>query len=319
MIARIGSLIVGVFFMVIGSVGILLPVLPGWIFLFIGLSLIAPRLARRLKRGLLRRWFKQDTVILREWRRYRVHAGFTTKHFPLFLTKTDELLDLSHQNRFKDMIWKGDATLEPAMGSSKRFVFMRQVHGDNIVTLDNEAPYRSGGFYHFPEADGLITNVPGLTLLVMTADCLPVYFCAVRSNGRRLDSTWIGLIHAGWRGTQKGIAKKAFQMIVEKAQCRPADVRIAFGPCIGRRRYEVGPEFEKLFHRHSMARRGGKWYFDLAGENRRQLLSAGARESRILDPKICTVDENRDFYSFRKEKAGAGRMVSFLTKYPEPV
>gem|GEM_PF-7055781 len=171
--------VIGCLFMLVGLVGALLPVLPGWPFFFIGLSMIAPQYAIRLKRRMQRKFFKQDTVRLDEWKKSGAIAGFTTKHFPLLLKKTDELLDLSKQNQFKELLWKSHVMLEHEKASVSRFIFLNQVHGDNIVVLENGAatsPYEKEGFYHFPEADGVITNVPHLTLLVMTADCLPVFF-----------------------------------------------------------------------------------------------------------------------------------------------
>lgn len=302
---------------VVGAAGALLPILPGWPFFFVGLSMVSPSAARRLKRRLFRRLFKQDTVFLGPWKPFRVRAGFTTKHFPLALKKTDELLDLSNQSRFKDLLWKADAALEPSLGSSERFVFLNQVHGDNVAVVGDEAAHDKPGFYHFLEADGVLTSLPRLTLLVMTADCLPIFLCAVGPGaGRRArQARWIGLVHAGWRGTEKGIARKAARMLIERLGCRPQDAYASFGPCIGARAYEVGPEFRELFHHRSLQRRGSKLFFDLAGENRRQLEEAGLKPWRIADPSICTVAENDHFYSYRKEKEAAGRMISFITRY----
>jgi len=87
-----------------------------------------------------------------------------------------------------------------------------------------------------------------------------------------------------------------------------------FGPRIGKNNYEVGKEFENYFPGSSLILKEGKLFFDLAGENKRQLLSAGAVENNIFDPEICTVKENENFYSFRKEKEAAGRTISFITR-----
>ena len=107
-------------------------------------------------------------------------------------------------------------------------------------------------------------------------------------------------------------------MILEKSSCAPADVRILFGASIRKDRYEVGGEFQDYFKAPSLQKKNGKFYFDLAGENKKQLLNGGALEKNILDFEFCTVGENEDFYSFRKEKESAGRMVSFIALTPEP-
>ncbi len=287
----------GIILLFVGIVGLIMPILPGWLLIFAGLSLIAPKLAERLKKRIFRKFFKKDIVWLEEWKKQPVHAGFTTKHFPLVFHKTDDLLDPSNQEKFRNFF-----------PGKKKFVLLNQVHEDKIVVLEDEAQFSKEVFYHFLKADAVITSVRDLTLLVMTADCLPVFFIAPGPN------PWVGLAHAGWRGTQQQITKKTLELIVEKSKCLPQDVHIAFGPCIGKDQYEVGEEFKGLFPKKSLHFKHDKVYFNLSGENRRQLLEAGVLEKNILDHEICTVSENEDFYSFRKEKDAAGRMVSFITK-----
>lgn len=294
---------VGVLFLLIGLVGFILPFLPGWLFIFLGLSLIAPKFAEKVKGRVYRKLFKKDIVVVGEWRKTGVHAGFTTRHFPFVAHGTDDLLDASAQERFRKLLVNNPVLAENQIPPVSKFVFLNQVHADNVAVLDDAGRYAADGFYHLRETDAVLTNVPGLALLVFTADCLPVFFRA---------SSWVGLAHAGWRGTQKEISKKTFQHIVERSGVKPAEVQIAFGPRIGRDRYEVGEEFAGFFP--SVRRRGGKLYFDLGAENRRQLVAAGAASGAIVDHEICTIGENENFYSFRKEQAAAGRMVSFIVK-----
>jgi YfiH family protein len=299
----------GVGCIAVGVAGCVLPVLPGWPFLFAGLSIFAPRTAVRLRRSVNRRLFKPETLHVDEWRRLGAHAGYTTKRFPLVLKKTDEWLEVSNQKRFKELFWKTHVALEHEKAASGRFVFLQQVHGDGVVVLDGTKLPKEGDFHRFTEADGVVTDAAGLTLLVLTADCAPVFLCAGKEGAE-----WIGLVHAGWRGTRLGIVQKAVKMLCERSGLEPSDVRAAFGPCIGWRNYPVGPEFADYFAAGSIRRRGGKLHLDLAGENRRQLLEAGLRPDRISDPRLCTVAGNRDFWSFRKEKDAAGRTISFIRK-----
>ncbi len=179
----------------------------------------------------------------------------------------------------------------------QKFVFLNQAHGDEVAVLDDPAKFDRPGFYPLPRTDGVITNIPGLMLMVMTADCLPIFLQA---------GEWIGLVHAGWRGTQKKIAEKALGLIHGRDV-----VRCAFGPCIRSCHYEVGPEFKDHF---PLTQKHSKYFFDLAAENKRQLVDCGVKEDNIADCGRCTVCENDRFYSFRKEKDDAGRMVSFLCR-----
>ena len=75
----------------------------------------------------------------------------------------------------------------------------------------------------------------------------------------------------------------------------------------------MGLEFKGYFDKKSLRERGRKLFFDLVGENKRQLLESGVTDKNILDVETCTVCENKDFYSYRIEKEAAGRMVSFIT------
>ncbi len=288
---KIITIFCGALFILAGLAGLVLPIVPGWALIFVGMSMIAPTLAGRLRRIILRRFFKEKIVFFNAWRKAGVRAGFTTRHFPLALHKTAELCAPEHQNALVEAL------------PSEKFVFLDQIHADRVEVIESPAPER---FMRLEATDGVLTRLKNVTLLVMTADCLSVFF---RTPG---PDAWVGLVHAGWRGSRLGIAEKALRMICERSGCDPRRVQIAFGPCIGPACYEVGEEFLEFFPQASFKRRQGRLYFDLAAENRRRLISAGASPAHIEPCGICTVTDNPDFYSFRKEKDDAGRLISFI-------
>ncbi len=231
----------------------------------------------------------------------KVQAGFTTRHLPVRVSKSEDLR--------RDDIQK--ALRAHLAGLPGRFAFLEQVHGGTVVTLE-EAALRSD-FQDFTGADGFVTCLDNIALLVLSADCLPIYYWhEADKNAKR----WIGLVHAGWKGTQAQIAANAFRLMAAGAGGRADRVHVALGPCIRWPHYEVGPEFEERFPASSLRRKGGKLYFDLPGENRRQLIAAGARPENIMDTEICTF-ASPHFFSFRKEKEHAGRIVSFIAKRSE--
>jgi polyphenol oxidase len=299
----------GVLCLLIGVAGLILPILPGWLFIFIGLSMVAPRVALRLKWWLFRRKHKGDLVFFDPWLSRNVEAGYTTRHFSLHLTKTDDLVDAQKQNEFVKLFAASEAVMGKVLRPVERLVLLKQVHGGDVVVLDDPAMFEKPGFYPQASADAAITNVSCLTLLVFSADCLSVFFSA---------GAWVGLAHAGWRGTKEGISAKVLKLISERAGVPPSEVRIIFGPRIGPSAYEVGSEFCQYFPATSFKRgkKGGKERvcFDLSAENKRQLLEAGAKPRNVTDHGVCTVGSNRDLYSFRKEGEKAGRIVSFITK-----
>lgn len=288
---RVALSIAGVFLILLGIVGLFLPILQGIALIFLGLSLLAPGFAKRLQRKMLKRFSKKDIVYFKQWKKVGVKAGFTTRHFPVFMQRTDALKEAAVQAQFLEHF-------------SGKFAVLNQVHSDGIAVLDDASAFPKPGFYHYPSNDAVVTNIKGLTLLVFTADCLPIF---LQAGG------WIGLVHAGWKGAKLGIAAKAVFLLSERSGVRPSQIKAIFGPCIRKKNYEVGEEFLEIFP-ETTSRIKGKPHFDLAAENKRQLLDAGLVKGSILDLELDTFSENEDFYSFRKEKESAGRLVSFVTK-----
>lgn len=179
----------------------------------------------------------------------------------------------------------------------ERCVNVRQVHGNCVLRAD-------GPFDIRPAADGIITNRKNLTLLIRTADCLPVFLCDPGHEA-------IGLVHAGWKSSRDRIAVEAVRAMAAHYGTRPADIKAAFGPAISPVFYEVGREFIQYFPEEIVAR-GLKCYFDIALANRRQLEGEGVFPENILDCGICTY-ANEQYFSYRREGEAAGRMASALT------
>lgn len=295
----------GVLLILVGIAGLFLPVIQGWLMIFLGLSLIAPRFAERLKRRFFRKFFKNDLILIRAWKKEDVEAGFTTRCFPLVLKNSEELLSRENQHAFLRHFASSKVAQANKMHIPDKIAFLRQVHGSEVKVFNEPKDFPTMGFYPVGDADGAITNIPGLTLLVFSADCLPIFF---ECGG------WVGLVHAGWRGTRDRIAAQAARLLRERSGLGPGNIRAFFGPSIGRAHYEVGGEFKSYFRASSLLEKKGNLYFDLARENETQLARAGVRRRSIANLKICTVDENDSFYSFRKEGGHAGRTISFITK-----
>lgn len=192
----------------------------------------------------------------------------------------------------------------------------KQVHGDGVLLVDAGLVGRTG----FPrclvdepaEFDALITNVPGLALVVSTADCLPIL---IHDPVRRA----VAAVHAGWRGTAKGIAARAVAAMHEAYGTEASDCRAAIGPGIRRCCFEVDANVTEAmadalptWETHAEANRAGHWLLDLAGINRSLLVAAGLRPDRIEDVDLCTSCRNDLFFSHRAEKGRTGRMMNFV-------
>jgi polyphenol oxidase len=149
-----------------------------------------------------------------------------------------------------------------------------------------------------PEADGMATNVPGLALGILTADCAPVLFADDKAGV-------IGAAHAGWQGAFKGVMEATLaEMVKLGASCE--DVKVAVGPCISAESYEVGPEFWERFMAASTVNaifftpsvKEGHYMFNLAGYIAKRLKDAGILEIHIDDHDTCR--DEALFYSYRR-------------------
>lgn len=182
----------------------------------------------------------------------------------------------------------------------EQIYYGRQVHGKEIVVVtEKDVPLAMP----IRQADGFVTNVKGIALAVRTADCLPIFLYDPIQKA-------IGMIHAGWKGTEQKIAVAAIETMQREYGTEVAYVKVAFGPCIRRCCYEVGPEFGEKFPDETFLR-WGKYFFDLALANRNQLMSLGVPEANFLDEEKCTDCED-DLFSHRREGEAAGRHLSFM-------
>ena len=156
-----------------------------------------------------------------------------------------------------------------------RLAFNRQRHSSSILRAEPDAPGRDG--------DGLWTDEPGVPLLALTADCLPVAIAS--TNGRRA----LAVVHAGWRGLAAGVVESA----VEALGSGPAAAVI--GPAIGPCCYEVGPEVAARFD-PDLIRDG---ILDLWSAGERALRRAGVDHVDRFD--LCTRCRDDLFFSHRRQ------------------
>ncbi len=189
-----------------------------------------------------------------------------------------------------------------------------QVHSDRVLRVG--AADRGTGIFRppFPEsADALVTNTPGVTLVIHTADCVPIFLLDPEHRA-------VGLAHAGWRGTALRIGKAAVMTMEREFGSRPEKLLAGIGPSIGPCCFEVDPPVRDVFA--SMKEigpegfiRGGvgeKSYIDLWEANRRILESAGVPEKSITEAGICTKCHADRFFSHRAAGEKRGGLSAFL-------
>jgi YfiH family protein len=179
-------------------------------------------------------------------------------------------------------------------------VWLDQVHSNKVIRTDenmaSELPL---------QADASVSNVSGSVCAVLTADCLPVFFC-------NQSGTEVAVAHAGWRGLHAGILSHTLE-----AMRSPADEILAsLGPAIGPQSFEVGEEVFQAFVEKSevnknafVATAKGHYLCDIYELARIELQSAGI--DRISGGGFCTYRENHRFYSYRRQQ-NTGRMASLI-------
>lgn len=183
----------------------------------------------------------------------------------------------------------------------RRTVLSRQVHETNVRAC-TAADAGKGLFRDrdYNSADALVTDAPGLTLFVFSADCGTVLL-------RDPDTGAVGAAHAGWRGCAGGIVEKTVREMERRYGSKPERLRAALGPCIGQCCFESDGDVPAAM-REALGEdaepyledRGPKWHVDLEGLNRRWLLRAGVPPENIEVSGLCTVCRPDLFWSHRK-------------------
>ncbi len=194
--------------------------------------------------------------------------------------------------------------------SPGRLLTVKQVHGDDILLIDEENPDLS----HFltVEVDAIVTNQSGIMIGILTADCLPILIW---------DDTGevAAAIHAGWRGAANGILYKVLKTIKTNFGIQAAQLRAAIGPGIGAHNFEVDRPVRDAFRRGSgfwneisHETRLGHWQVDLPLSCQLQLEQGGIEPQNIEVAKECTCCHPELFFSHRRDDGITGRQLGFI-------
>ena len=171
-------------------------------------------------------------------------------------------------------------------------ILLKQVHSDIIIDVDKDSA-RIG--------DGLLTQRNNLALGVRIADCLPVYL---------FNETKICIIHCGWQGIIKGIAKKAKRFVDNYKYVLGASI----GPCC----YEVKKDTAELFtqqYKNAVIRRDTRYFIDLKGA----VIEDFGEENRIASLDFCTKCHPEYFYSYRRgdKKKRDYAIIKYFSTHPD--
>jgi len=254
--------------------------------------------------------------------------GFSTRTGGVSMLDGEKLLNLgfmewdtpanvaANRQQFQSALGAIDFTLTP----------LKQIHSALLRPFAATPPQPCKG-------DASSTHTPGLLLAVQTADCVPILLVDPRKRA-------VAAIHAGWKGTLARIGQKAVGRMHYEYGSKPPDLLAAIGPSVGPCCYEVAADFVSKFTAQfadaadyfDEPRSGEEpnplqWlnmmppghqpppkgvHLDLRKANRSQLLAAGLRPENIFVSELCTACRTDLFFSYRREGALSGRLMSVI-------
>lgn len=180
------------------------------------------------------------------------------------------------------------------------------VHGTSIVYADSPRPLDQPPV----RADIIFTDNPNVSLFMRFGDCVPIMFHDPQKNV-------IGIAHAGWMGTLRGVVKAAVEGMRSHYGSKPENIVAGIGPSIGVDHYEVGGEviaqFQKEYKSDTdriLQTRNGSTYLDLWAANEIQLKDAGVQQIQVSE--VCTACHLEDWFSHRAERGKTGRFGALM-------
>lgn len=158
-------------------------------------------------------------------------------------------------------------------------VFCNQTHGAAVAGVTERD--RGRGTTSVDDAiqgvDAVITRSPGVGIVMMVADCVPIVLFDPASPA-------VACVHAGWRGTAARVAAAAVEAMAAGGS-RPGDLLAAVGPAVAAERYQVGEEVAAAFAEAGDVLQPdgtGRWRLDLWAANQRILAEAGLANENVV-------------------------------------
>ncbi len=242
--------------------------------------------------------FKKDTHIVHGI--FTRHGGISTGPFDslnIGLNSGDKPSAIADNRKF----------IIKEMGM-KPLVFLNQVHGDDIKVLKKEDNDLSENFQPSKEAytaDGIITDIKNVFLVIQVADCQAVLLYDLKKKV-------IANIHSGWQGSVKNIIGKCVEKMILEFDCHPEDIIAGISPSLGpccsefiNYKDEIPPNLWKY-------KIADKDYFNFWEMSMVQLIDKGIKKQHIENMEICTKCNADIFYSYRRENI-TGRFACMIS------
>jgi len=202
-----------------------------------------------------------------------------------------------------DHVLQNRTAISGCMGHSE-LVFANQVHGTDIIKYSKSSHFGNNlALRKAGSADALITDAPGKSLVIQTADCQAVLIC---DPVRKV----VANIHSGWRGSIQNIVGLTVRAMIKEFECDPKNLLAGIGP-------SLGPCCAEFIHYRTEIPKAFWSYknhadcFDFWAMSKDQLTETGIPVSHIVSSNLCTCCRTDLFFSYRKEKS-TGRFAAVI-------
>lgn len=257
----------------------------------------------------------EQYYLIKDWNNSSLVAGFTTKNGGV---SEGDFMTLNLGFHVKDDKNKVCANREDLANSLdfpvEHWIGAEQTHEVNIVTVSQADRGRGASSYEnsFQQTDGFFTREAGILLTLCYADCVPLYFYAPNDHA-------IGVAHAGWKGTVKGIGGKMVE-VFKRENIDPKDVFVVIGPSICENCYIVDDRvidlvqniLEDVEEKPYNLISDNQYQLNLKDLNRQLIKKSGVPEENIRVTSLCTSCDKEQFFSHRRDQGSTGRMMSFI-------
>lgn len=194
----------------------------------------------------------------------------------------------------------------------EKLIYSNQNHTDVIKCLEDVKDFEQENL----EVDGLCTNVKGIALSTINADCILFIFYDPVKNV-------IANCHSGWKGTLQRISIKTIEKMQEKYGSNPKDIICCISPSIRKCHFEVDLDVKNLYQNEfkdienldkiiEENIKKEKWNIDTVLINKILLKRLGMLEENIIDSNLCSVCNQEQIHSFRAHKEKSGRETAII-------
>ncbi|SFB19123.1 conserved hypothetical protein [Lentibacillus halodurans] len=256
----------------------------------------------------------ETNLTIEKWQQLNpdLKAGFTTRNGGYSKVPYDTMnLGLHVPDKSENVLANRRRLAEILHAPLASWVSGEQTHQTNVHVVNDQDSGKGATAYDtsLKDIDGIITNRNGILCTAFFADCVPIYFFDPVSG-------YIGIAHAGWKGTVHRIGQEMVETL-QLAGAEPADVLVAIGPSISGNVYEVDERIvrhipDELFGKTVTKLENDRFLLDLKQLNIEILLQQGILRHNIDVTNYCTFFDESLFFSHRRDQGKTGRMLGYI-------